>query len=75
MNSSLCAITHHVINTHWGVQAYPRISNVSGHFHAVGEERPVHVGEATGWASEPVWTLWKEELFCSCLEANLDYSV
>jgi hypothetical protein len=39
---------------------------VSGQLHATTAlnldlDPPVPIGEETGWASEPVWTLWRRE--------------
>jgi hypothetical protein len=40
----------------------------SGQLHALtalppGKERPVPIGEEVGWASEPVWTIWRREFW------------
>jgi hypothetical protein len=39
---------------------------VSGKLHALvalhpGKEPPVLIGEKAGWASEPVWSLWRRD--------------
>jgi hypothetical protein len=39
---------------------------LGGHLHAqvalpTGKELPVPIGYETGWAPEPIWTLWNKE--------------
>jgi hypothetical protein len=48
---------------------------VSGQLHALAtllpeKDPPVPIGSKTGWASEPVWTLWCGENSCPYREWN-----
>jgi hypothetical protein len=35
------------------------------------KERPVPIGKKAGWASKPVWMLWRREISCPYRELNL----
>jgi hypothetical protein len=47
--------------------ALDRVSTVSGEIHAPAALTPVPIALEAGWASEPVWMLWRREESCTAL--------